>query len=213
MQASGAEAFEELRTELETVSKLSLSSPNIDVQLAAAFAHGLAIRDFEPQRRARFDSLSIAGLWDARSLESLPTVALATWYSRRQFEQVDAVAQDGRIPDETVREASEVRLRMLRVLEYHLFEHAGYGPRLAAIRSGKGYQDLAKSRTRFLPAVTGYRSVFRDTRYMEDRSTSRGAVSGLISSAGIELQNPPQEVEKTSSGRNPGERCQRGQVA
>ena len=141
--ASGAEAFARLRTELNALSRSDLRPPRVDVQLAAAFAHGVAVRDLDPERRARFDALSTAGVWDRQGLESLLTVASATWYCRRQYEQQDAIAKEGRIPPESVQQASKLRLRMLRLLEYHLSEHEDYRARLDAIRSGHGYQDLA----------------------------------------------------------------------
>ena len=47
------------------------------------------------------------------------------------------------MPASIVKEAQTVRGRMLRVVEYYFDDDAEVGPRLLAIRSGAGLQDLA----------------------------------------------------------------------
>lgn len=47
------------------------------------------------------------------------------------------------IPVNVVEEASALKARTLRVLEYYFGDHPTVGPKLSVVRAGTGYQDLA----------------------------------------------------------------------
>jgi hypothetical protein len=113
------------------------------VQLAAAIAHSVGIRDVAEPRRSRLQAVAKSGMFDVADFDRLPSVALAVWYARQQQQRADAVSSEAMVPAVTVKDAHDVRARMLRVLEYYFEDDAEVGPRLVAIRSGSGLQDLA----------------------------------------------------------------------
>ena len=136
-------AFERLEAALRALGEDELQTFRVDIQRAAAIAHSVAVRDNQPDRRARFERLASAGFYDIELLDQLRTRALATWYARAQQVHVAALSSDARLAESVVRDATEVRARMLRVLEHYYTDDAQVAPTLAVIRRGTGYQDLA----------------------------------------------------------------------
>lgn len=136
-------AFERIEPALRQLSEDELQPFRVDIQRAAAIANAVAVRDQRTERRARFDRLAIAGFFDIELLDQLRMRALATWYARAMQVRVAELSADARVAEPVVREATEIRARMLRVLEHYFGESAEIGPLLAIIRRGSGYQDLA----------------------------------------------------------------------
>jgi hypothetical protein len=114
----------------------------IDVQAAAAVAYSIALRDAAPERRAEFEKLSNAALFDVASLDTLKQLALATWHARQQQQLSTGTASGATVPAPVLVEAQDVRGRMLRVLEYYFEAHLLVGPQLSVVRAGGGYQAL-----------------------------------------------------------------------
>ncbi|WP_146649431.1 hypothetical protein [Labilithrix luteola] len=142
-EASAKAAFEKLRPSLEALSREALTSVRLDVQIAAAIAHSVAIRDLAEPRRTRLQIVAKSGMFDMSDFERLANVALAVWYARQQQQQTDALRSEAMVPAVTLKDAQTVRGRMLRVLEYYFDDDADVGSRLVAIRAGSGLQDLA----------------------------------------------------------------------
>jgi len=142
-EASAKAAFEMLRPTLLELPREELTPIRVDVQLAAAIAHSVGVRDGAEPRRARLQTAAKSGLFDLADFDRLPNVALAAWYARQQQQRASAVSSEAVVPAAIVKEAHSVRGRMLRVLEHYFDDDADVGPRLAAIRSGTGLQDLA----------------------------------------------------------------------
>jgi hypothetical protein len=136
-------AFERWQAKIEGVPEGELLPIRLDVQAAAAVAHSIAVRDAAPERRQAFERLAKAELFDLSTLDSLPSLALAAWHVRQRQELVSAIDSGAVIAPAVLREAQERRGRMLKVLEYYFDVHPVFGPELAVIRSGAGYQDLA----------------------------------------------------------------------
>lgn len=144
INASAARAaFESVQARLDAVPPDQLQAIRVDIQAAAAVAHSIAVRDGAPERRALFERLSTAGLFDMQWLDSLAALSLATWHTRQQQQLSSGVASGATIPVNIVEEASALRARMLRVLEYYFGDHPNIGPKLSVVRAGSGYQDLA----------------------------------------------------------------------
>jgi len=142
-EATAKAAFEKLRPTLEAMPREGLMPIRLDVQLAAAIAHSVGIRDGAEPRRTRLQAVASSGLIDLADFDRLPSVALAVWYARQQQQRAGAVSTEAVVPAPIVKEAQTVRGRMLRVVEYYFDDDAEVGPRLVAIRSGAGLQDLA----------------------------------------------------------------------
>lgn len=136
-------AFERLEPALKALSAGELLSPRVDVQRAAAIAYSIAVRDGAPERRARFVKLAEASFFEISALDDLRTRALAAWYARAEQVRISSLSSDAKIPEPVLRDAMELRGRMLRVLGYFFDDDPELGPEVAVIRRGSGYQDLA----------------------------------------------------------------------
>ena len=142
-EASAKAAFEALRSTLEALPRADLLPIRVDVQHAAAIAHSVGVRDTAQPRRARLETLAKVDAFNMGDIDRLPSVALATWYARQQQRRLNALASEAMVPVVVVKDAQNVRARMLRVLEYYFDDDAQIAPRLTAIRAGAGLQDLA----------------------------------------------------------------------
>lgn len=137
------QAFEELQSELLQLNAAQLQPVRVDLQLTSAIVYSVATRDNTGNRRARLALVAQGGSFDITLLDRLPLMALAAWHTRRQqIEAVDA-ASNARVAEVTLKEAQAARSRMLRVLTYYFEDHVEYSKRIAAIRAGSGYLDLA----------------------------------------------------------------------
>jgi hypothetical protein len=144
INASAARAaFDNVQARLDAMPLDQLQPIRVDIQAAAAVAHGIAVRDSAPERRAAFERLSQSGVFEMQWLDSLAELSLATWHARQQQQLSSGVTSGATIPVDVVEEASAVRSRMLRVLEYYFGDDPIIGPKLSVVRAGTGYQDLA----------------------------------------------------------------------
>ena len=136
-------AFEQLLAELEQLDERGLQSVRVELQLAAAIAHSVAMRDKADARRNKLALVAQGSVFNLSVLDHLPLIALAAWHVRRkQLEAADA-ASVARVAENTLRESQLTRKRMLQVLTHYFEEHPVYGKRISAIRAGTGYLDLA----------------------------------------------------------------------
>lgn len=136
-------SFEAVRGELEGLTPAELVTVRIDPQRAAAVVHSVAKRDAAPKRRAVFEGLAVAGLYDLGGLDKMPDAARACWYTRRQQQVRLAVASGASVPEEVVQRGYEVRSRMQRVLGHWFADDPELSAQVRFLQQGSGYQDLA----------------------------------------------------------------------
>jgi len=137
------EAFESMRDEAVAIPAGQILVPRVETQRSAAIALRVAERDSAPPREPRFAGLAKLGEFDIDNLYRLRTFALGNWYARRRQIETEAIESNAVVPADIVQSAQETRARMLRLLEYHFDTDPEILPRLAYIRSGSGYLDLA----------------------------------------------------------------------
>lgn len=142
--AAGQAAFEALEAKLLAIPKAALIPVNVDVQIAATTAAGVA-RAIGQDRslRARFAALASVKEFELAKLDGLVDVAHAAWYARHMQLLASATESEAQLPASLVTTATALKARMMRVVEYHLGDHELAGPLVSAIRSGSGHQDLA----------------------------------------------------------------------
>jgi hypothetical protein len=142
--AAGETAFATTEPMLVAMPRDSLLLVNIDVQIAAITALAVARSiDADAGLRARFEGLAKIKEFDLAKLNGLATVALATWFARHMYLLASATRTEAQLPASVVEVASSLKNRMMRVVDYHLGDHAVAGPIVTAIRAGTGYLDLA----------------------------------------------------------------------
>jgi hypothetical protein len=136
-------AFQQLHPDLARLDASLLRPVRADLQLSAAVAYSIATRDAAGDRREKLALVAQSGIFDLGVLDRLPVIALAAWYVRRRQLEATEKASAARVVETTLKEAQAIRTRMLRVLTHFFEEHAEYGKRIASIRAGFGYLDLA----------------------------------------------------------------------
>lgn len=142
--AAGEKAFSEIEAQLLALPSDGLIAVNVDVQVGAVAALGVAhfVAD-DKALRARFEALAKVQEFDIEKLNALESIALAAWFARHMYLLASATHTEAQLPASLVTVATELRARMMRVVEYHLGDHAVAGPLVTAIRSGTGHMDLA----------------------------------------------------------------------
>lgn len=144
IEPSNAEAaFQSLADRMAEQARDRLATVNVDVQIAAVFALGVARFITTPAVHARFAKLDATGEFDGRCVTDLATVAQSAWYARHRFLLADATHSDAQLPVTLVDEATLVRGRMLKLVDYWLGEDPAASLEINAIRPGVGHQDLA----------------------------------------------------------------------
>lgn len=144
LQPSVAEqAFLALEPELEAFTGTIVQRVLVDVQVASAVAHSVAVRDQQPERRSLFQRLADADLYIMTLPQRVVQLALATWFLRQRQLGRLALTSAASVPPDTLREAQLARRRMLKVLDHWFDDDPEIVAEVAAIRAGAGYQDLA----------------------------------------------------------------------
>jgi hypothetical protein len=140
--AQSEAALTSIRQELESIPSDQLLLPRVDVQRSAVVALAVARRDVVEPRVSRFTALASINEFDMAHLQRLSTFSLSAWHARARQVETESIQSSAVVPADIVQRAQELRLRMLRLLEYQLDTDPVIAPRLAYIRSGTGYLDL-----------------------------------------------------------------------
>jgi hypothetical protein len=180
--SSAEAAYQALVPRLAALPRDRLLVVNVEVQTAAVFALGISRLVAEPGMRARFAELAgIAGYDDACTQELAPA-AQAAWYARHRLTLANAVRTEARLPVVLVEEATALRARLLKLVDYWLAEDALIAAEIAAIRVGTGHQDLANDLIALASMVERHHaSVSLDKKLYRPDDTSRAkALSGEI---------------------------------
>ncbi len=137
------QAFVALEREIEAFTGGLVDRALVDLRVATAIARSVALRDQEPARRASFDRLAKAGLYDTALPARIIHLALATWFNHQRQIGRMALATTASVPPATLRNAQLTRGRMLKVLDHWFDDRPEIVAEVAAIRTSVGYQDLA----------------------------------------------------------------------
>src|SRR5438128_1706240 len=81
---SAETAFNKLKPRLAAQAAANLAPVNVDVQVAAAAALGIAETIAAPAIRRRFKNLGKSGEYDISCVDDLATAARAAWYARHK---------------------------------------------------------------------------------------------------------------------------------
>ena len=184
------QAFEQLEPDLMGLDASQLQPVRVDLQLSAAVAYSVATRDSAGDRRAKLALVAQSGVFDLAVLDRLPLIALAAWHVRRMQMEAMQGASGARVPEATLKDAQQTRGRMLRVLTHYYEDHPDYGKKIAAIRAGTGYLDLANDLISLaelyeVPEVKDL--ISRDPMYYrtDDPQHARDLAQQLFSSLGL----------------------------
>jgi hypothetical protein len=151
----GELALLQLIPRLNTLSADRLERPHVDLEPVAIGAIELARLVHEPMLRARFRALPPSE-FDPEWLELLEPLGWALWHIHRANLAASS-ALSAVVPVELSEAAVELERKMQTCVEYHLSDHPDAGPKVAFLRVGTGYRDLAGD-------LMGYAELYRDYR-------------------------------------------------
>lgn len=141
--AQGDAALKEVRAALAALKPAAVQPPRFNVRLGATVAFGMAQYVAMAGLRPRFERLAKDGEFELARLERLPRLAQATWYIRHLLDRELGSTRSAALPEALATSAQAMRKRMLKVLEFCCEGDVEVERRLAFIRQGTGYQDLA----------------------------------------------------------------------
>jgi len=114
---------------------------------------------------ARFASLPKSE-WNPQALIDLPLVAQAVLLAGTELASAQARSDLAKLPEDLLTEATAVKSRMLRVLDYLLGEEELVARELSAIRSGTGYLDLAQDLAQLAKLYQSERAQLQKDRHL-----------------------------------------------
>jgi hypothetical protein len=175
-------AFNTLRRRLEEISVDDIDRPRTSPQRAANAARSVAEYAARPEVRVRFERLARGVEFRLELLDELFLAADAAWHTRQRLEDLQQNQGEGRVAAAVHQEATTLRTRMLRVLEYHLGDHPALAARLAAIRGGKGPIDLANDLIALADLYRQHQAELVDDRrhYRADDASAATSVAAEI---------------------------------
>lgn len=107
-----------------------------------------------------------ASIWSRQYLDDLGVFAEALLYCHRQSLTAAATTAVVLVPPTVMAEATEIKLRMDKLVDYYLGDIAAVARELADIRVGSGYLDTAQDLTRYAALVVEHENkLAHDTKY------------------------------------------------
>jgi hypothetical protein len=156
-------AFETLRPTLDALTELRVANTDLRKAVNCAAAVGRLVR--QPEVRAEFEALPERH-FDQKLLDLLEPAAQATWYSYVFLQDATALHSAAKLPDDLLAEATTVKQRMMRVLEYNLDDQPDAIAKLDAIRPGTSHIDTADDLMRLATMYVQYATLLAaDTKH------------------------------------------------
>jgi hypothetical protein len=138
----GKAAFASLAKDRKALTTKLLVSLSTDIEAATIAALGVAQIAKKPAVNSRLASLP-ASEFDLSRVERLDTAVWATWYAVQEARTSRGTASKATLPAALVQRALEIEGRMQALCEYHFSADPELGPKVALLRPGSGYRDLA----------------------------------------------------------------------
>lgn len=157
-RATGAEAFARIEPLVRESTGSEALRVNVNVQEAAIAALSVARLLEQPEVRRRLGALG-PEVFDQRSLAILRDAAWAAWHTKEQVMNLLANRRRARVEGELIKQAQEVRGRMLRTVSYYLSDQPGKVAIISDIRGFGGYKDVASDLNRLADIYEGHREI------------------------------------------------------
>jgi hypothetical protein len=161
--ASGEKALAQVEPSLMALAPHEIESPRVDVELAALAALNVARLVREPALLERFRSIPAAE-FDRELVDRLEPLAWALWHAHRAHQVSALSASSAVVPVALAEAANELERRMQRCVEYHLADHPEAAAKVAFLRAGNGYRDLAGDLMGYAELYRAYREDLRHDR-------------------------------------------------
>lgn len=199
-EVQGRAAFAELQAKLEAIDPEKLvSTRGTDASLALTRLIQLGEWVKKPEIHAAFERLD-PEVFDLAYLDLIERAAQAALYLIVKIKLASASATEAKLPESLVAEATEVRARMLRLLDYYFDDDPVVGPRLVEVRQNRGYLDLAEDLVKLATIEDEQIEVIQgDTRHF--RATDRADAHRLADRIRKEIDAQTQAELKELNGQ------------
>ncbi|HNZ25557.1 MAG TPA: hypothetical protein PKL24_25655 [Polyangiaceae bacterium] len=148
-------SFDTLKPRLLDIPEADLINPTVRIRESSHLVLGIAEVANGPTWRPRFEKLAQSGEWNITYLDDLAPAARTLWYIRHRLDQIAATASSAKLPPDLVQSATAMRTRMRKVCEFHFSDDPSLEPKLAYLRQGFGYDDLADD-------LFGYAAIYQE---------------------------------------------------
>lgn len=172
-------AFEALQAVLDQLDEVRAGSTDRRKALNHAASVGRAVK--QPEVRAEFEALP-AHRFDMGHVDTLETAAMATWYAAVRAQDASVLGSAAKLSDELVTEATTLKQRMQRVLEYNLDHLPAVSLKLSDIRSGTGHIDTSDDLMRLAGLYDEHApTLVADTRHYQpaDAATAKRVAQAI----------------------------------
>lgn len=173
---AGEGAFKKIEALLRAMPAAEVQTPNSDPRDSAVAALALVDVARDPARAARFSSLPEA-VFAASTVDDLELAAWATWFAHTKVLSETAQSSGARVDIATFDAAGAHLAKMLKLIQYHVGDHADVASEITDIRSGIGYQDRASDLTRAAVLWERYQSELENDQRNYDANDATQARS------------------------------------
>lgn len=157
---AASKAFAAIRPRLLDVPNERVEPARADVIKAAVVAWSVARFIQQPELRARFARLPKEEFNQAH-VDDLAPIALATFHAATELQSAQATTSSAKLPVDLLQSATEIKYRMLKLVEYHLGDHPTDGAEVADIRQGAGHLDLALDLSRLAKLYQKHKNIVK----------------------------------------------------
>ena len=154
---NSAEAYHSVLTWIDSVPDPKVNLPRVDRMQAVSPVLKLDRLVKQPEIAAAFATLPQTS-FDPLILKRLKPLALAVWHQANLINDQNTLESQAKLPAALAEEATKMRNRLLSLVNYYLSDDPAIAPRLAGIKSGNGYLDLASDLKRLGVLIAEFRS-------------------------------------------------------
>lgn len=156
------QAWHRVKVEALSLPVDAVVSPRVNVRVAALLGMRVAQRVLTSPEHTRFEALAQVKEFELAHLTRMPDFAGALLYVRARIDGSPA-ASEATVPADLIKEATDVRARMFKVLGFY-FDGGGEVARtLTRLRQGSGHADLASDLVALAPLYREHRARIEKT--------------------------------------------------
>ena len=149
------QAFDLLQPRMNQIPEKDLTRPTVRLGNTALAVLALIDTWNKGGWRNRFETFSATGYWDFDNYETLPLAARALWHVQYKLREKRVLATEANLPEDVASRGIDLRARMRHVCEFLFRGSPSLSSKLAYLRGGTGYVDLAHD-------LLGYAELYRD---------------------------------------------------
>lgn len=134
------------------------SLPSVNLSDVAVLGLRASRKLLRPEIRRPFE-VQLAEFFDPATIDRIEPASWAVWYGDALRRKLESITSSGKLTVTTLEQATNVKDRMMRVVEYALANHPKAGRQIEIIRRGRGFMDLSRDLTDLSVLYADYRDI------------------------------------------------------